>query len=68
MKNSKTVAMEKFNLQWHRVGISINSITESTQCLCFVSPEIANLLIKQTEINKRYFATIGGSLKVYYNI
>ena len=60
--------MEKFTLQWHRVGISTNSITKSTKCSCFVSPEIVNLLIKETEINKRYFATISGNLKVYYYI
>ena len=60
--------MEKSTLQWHRVGISINSITKSTQCSCFVSPEIANLLITVTEINKRYFAIMRDTLNVYYYI
>ena len=50
--------MEKCVTQWHRVGISINSNTKTPQYCCFASPEIAKHLLKEININERYFVII----------
>ena len=50
--------MKKHVSEWHRVGVSINSIGKSKQNLCSASPEITNLLRKEIKAYKRYFASV----------
>ena len=44
--------MKKHVSEWHRVGVSINSIGKSKQNLCSASPEITNLLRKEIKAYK----------------